>query len=132
VDYFILKIIKKMNELKKYLSINSLFSLASGAIMLAFSNTLNAFFNIENTFVFPVLGLNLLTFSAIVWYVSRKQLHNKLLVNIISGLDALWVVGSLAIIAFGLFGLSQNGTILIGLVAAWIGFLGYKQFQNNQ
>jgi UDP-N-acetylmuramyl pentapeptide phosphotransferase/UDP-N-acetylglucosamine-1-phosphate transferase len=121
-----------MNELKKYLGINSLFSLLSGTAMLIFSKGLNAFFNIENAYVFPVLGLNLLTFSAIVWYVSRKQLSNKLLVNIISGLDGLWVVGSLAIIAFGLFDLSQNGNILIGMVAAWIGFLGYKQFQNNQ
>lgn len=119
-------------ELKKYLTINSGFSLTTGLGMLFFSNALNAFFNIENAYVFPVIGLNLIGFAIFVGYVSSKQLTNKMLVNLISGLDGLWVLGSFIIILFGLFDLSQNGNILIGIVAVWIGFLGYKQFVNNK
>jgi len=120
-----------MNELKKYLTINSVFSGICGIAMLVFSSGLNSFFHIQNEYVFPVIGLNLIVFAGFVWYVSQKQLTNNLLVNLISGLDALWVLGSLTIIALGLFNLSKNGNILIGIVAVWIGFLGFKQFKNN-
>ena len=121
-----------MNELKKFLLINSFFSIACGSIMLFFSIKLNSFFNINNEFIFQVIGLNLIFFSILVYYVSLKHLRNKSLVNIISLLDAVWVIGSLIIILFDLFNLSNNGKIIIGLVAVWIAFLGYKQFKNNQ
>ena len=121
-----------MNELKKFLLINSFFSISCGTIMLFFSIKLNSFFNINNEFIFQVIGLNLIFFSILVYYVSLKHLRNKLLVNIISLLDAVWVIGSLIIILFDLFNLSNNGKIIIGLVAVWIAFLGYKQFKNNQ
>ena len=70
-------------------------------------------------------------FSVFVFYVSRRQLTNKILVNIISGLDALWVLGSLFIIMLGLFDLSIIGYIIIGVVAVWIAFLGYKQYEKS-
>ena len=100
--------------------------------MLVFSSGLNSFFNVQNEYVFSIIGLNLIVFSVFVWFVSRKQLTNKILITLISGLDTLWVLGSLIIILFGLFDLSRNGNILIGIVAVWIGFLGYKQFKNNK
>ncbi len=121
-----------MNELKKYLTINSIFSATCGVSMLIFSDRLNSFFNIQNGYIFPVIGLKLLFFSIFVYYISKKHLTNKLFVNIISGLDALWVIGSMTIILFGLFELSTKGNIVIGIVAVWIAFLGYKQFQNNK
>lgn len=121
-----------MNKLKKYLTINSIFSAFSGVFLVLFSNWLNAFFNIQNQYVFPVIGLNLIIFSLFVWYVSRNHLFNKKLVNLISVLDAFWVLGSLFIIFSGGFDLSGNGKILTGAVAVWIAFLGYKQFQNNK
>ncbi len=121
-----------MNELKKYLTINSLFSALCGLAMLLISGNLSELFNISNTYVFPIIGANLLVFSAFVWYVSKKQLTNKTLVNIISFLDLLWVFGSFAIVAFRLFELSNVGNILIIIVAIWIACLAYKQFKNNR
>lgn len=121
-----------MKELKKYLTINSLFSAISGLSMLLLSDRLNELFNISNTYVFPIIGTNLLVFSVFVWYVSNKQLTNKMFVNIISFLDLLWVLGSFSIVAIGLFDLSKVGNILIIIVAFWIAFLAYKQFQYNE
>lgn len=121
-----------MKELKKYLTINSLFSAISGFTMLFLAGRLIELFNISNNYVFPIIGANLLFFSAFVWYVSQKQLSNKMLVNIISFLDLLWVFGSFAIVAFGFFDLSKVGNILIIMVAIWIAFLAYKQFTNNK
>lgn len=121
-----------MNELKRYLTINSIFSAVCGIAMIILPVGLSSFFDIVNPYVFPVIGLNLIIFSLFVWYVSRKHLTNKTLVNLISGLDALWVLGSLIIVLFGLFELSKNGNILIVFVAIWIAFLGYKQFRYSR
>lgn len=119
-----------MKELKKYLTINSIFSAISGLIMLLLSNKLNNLFSIHNMYIFPAIGLNLIVFAAFVWYVSIKQLCNKLLVVTITVLDAFWVIGSVAIVLLGLFDLSTNGYILISTVALWIAFLAYKQLIN--
>ena len=120
-----------MKELKKYLTINSIFSAISGLTMLLFSSNLNKLFNIDNVYVFPIIGGNLLIFAAFVWFVSSRQLTTKILVTTITILDALWVVGSLAIVSLGLFDLSQDSNILISIVAVWIAFLAYKQFKYN-
>ena len=121
-----------MKELKKYLTINSFFSAISGLSMVLFPSTFDTFFNIEYPYVFSILGINLLVFAFMVGFVAQKQLGNKQLVNLISGLDGLWVLGSLGIIIFQLFDLSSGGYIAIGLVAVWIGFLGYEQYKNNK
>lgn len=120
-----------MNILKKYLSMNSGFSALTGLIMLFLTKHLNQFFQIDHPYVFPIIGINLLIFSAFVWYVSRKQLQNKMLVDLISGLDALWVLASFSIIIFDPFHLPKIALFVISIVAIWIGFLAYKQYQNN-
>ena len=119
-----------MNELKKYLTINSIFSSISGLTMLLFSTNLNKLFNIDNVYVFPVIGGNLLVFAAFVWFVSSRQLTNKIMVTTITALDAIWVLGSFAIVLLKVFDLSNNGYIVISSVALWIAFLAYKQFRN--
>lgn len=121
-----------MKELKKYLTINSIFSAISGLTMLLFSSKLNDLFAINNGYIFPIIGANLLVFATFVWYVSNKQLSNKMLVTTISILDLLWVVGSFAIVVLGLLDISKIGNAIISIVAIWIGFLAYKQFKNNK
>jgi hypothetical protein len=120
-----------MKELRKYLTINSIFSAVCGLIMLMLSGGLNQLFGIENFYIFPVLGLNLLVFAVFVWYVSRNQLTNRAWVMTITVLDVLWVVGSFVIVLLGLFDLTGSGYILTAVVALWIAFLAYKQFVNS-
>ena len=120
-----------MKELKKYLTINSLFSTISGLTMILFTSFLNKVFNIDNAYIFPIIGINLLGFAAYVWYVSSRQLTNKLLVKVITILDTLWVVGSVIIVSLGFFDLTKEGNIIICIVAVWIAFLAYKQFKHN-
>ncbi len=120
-----------MKQLKTYLTANSIFSAMSGLSMLLFSNKLNDLFGFKHPFVFPVIGINLLFFSAFVFFVSLKQTSNRGLVTTITILDLLWVVGSFIIVAFGLFDISTTGNVLISMVAIWIAFLAYKQYRNN-
>lgn len=121
-----------MKELKKYLTINSIFSAISGLTMLLFADKLNDLFGLQNAYIFPIIGGNLLLFAAFVLFVSKKKLSNKSFVSTITILDLLWVLGSTAIVFFDLFDISEIGHILISLVAIWIAFLTYKQFQNNR
>lgn len=121
-----------MKTLKTYLIINSMFSFLSGFFMIFFSGTLSEFFNITNTAnLFYSIGLILIVFASFVWYVSAKQLQSVLLVKLISFSDILWVAGSLIIVGFQLFDLSQKGYSLITVVAIWIAFLAYKQLKKQ-
>jgi hypothetical protein len=115
-------------NLKKYLSVNSLFSGICGLIMILFTISLNDFFHLKNEYIFPVIGVNLLIFSAFVFYVSTKQLSNIILVKIITILDVFWVLGSITIVLFGLFDLPTKGYFLISIIALWIAFLAQKQY----
>lgn len=100
--------------------------------MIIFSNFLQSIFGFENPYVFPMIGGNLLFFSAVVFLVSVRYLDNKLFINIISALDGLWVIGSIVISGFQLFGLTSNGYLIISTVAMWIGYLGYQQYSYNR
>lgn len=121
-----------MVQLKKYLTINAFFSLFSGLLMIFYSNFLQSIFGFENPYVFPAIGANLLFFSVVVFLVSVKYLDNKFFINIISILDGLWVVGSIIISGFKLFGLTSNGYMIISIIAIWIGYLGYQQYSYNK
>lgn len=120
-----------MNNLKKYLKMNSLFSGISGLIMLLFSKWLNGLFDITNEYVFQIVGVNLLVFSVCVWFVSKRYLSDKKIVNLICILDGLWVFGSILIVVLNLFNLSYIGYFTISIVAIWIAYLGYNQFKYN-
>lgn len=119
-----------MNKLKKYLIINSIFSGFSGLIMMFFSKKMNFIFNINNSLTFPLIGTCLALFSIYVYVVWKKYYSNKLLINIISLLDLIWVIGSVIIIVTDPFHISKFGNIIIGIVAVWISFLCYQQFSN--
>lgn len=119
-----------MKTLQKFLTINYLFSTASGLAMLLLTTMLNRLFGISNTYVFPLIGVNLLFFAAFVFYVAKWQLNNKALVYTVSLLDGCWVLGSLLILLLDPFGLTVPGNTLIGAVAVWIGFLGYMQYRS--
>lgn len=121
-----------MKQLKVYLSLNSVFSALSGLTMLFFVQSLSELFGIRDAFVFPIIGVCLLVFSAFVWIVSRRHLTNRRLVSIITIMDLCWVIGSFAVVAAELFGLSKTGYVLISVVALWIAYLAYNQFRHNR
>lgn len=119
-----------MTKLRLYLTINYAFSAFSGTTMLLFSEQLNQIFHFSDPLMFPIIGANLLVFAMFVFYVTGWQIGKPGLVKLISLLDAGWVVGSVFLLLFGPFGISPIGLWIIGIVAVWIGFLGYKQYSN--
>ncbi|MEL6672343.1 MAG: hypothetical protein AAFR61_09125 [Bacteroidota bacterium] len=119
-----------MTPLHIYLRINAVFSALSGLTMLLANGPLQAWFGFELAWVFPVIGLSLLGFSASIFLLLRKDPLPLKEVRLISIMDGLWVLGSGLIILLPIFPISQLGYYLIGGVALLVGFLGWKQMQH--
>lgn len=120
-----------MNTLSKWLKINAIFSTINAILMVLFNKELQTAFGFENGYVFPVVAANLLFFAAIIIWVCSSQLSNKVWIYLITGLDALWVLGSLSLMLFKPFGLTHKGYLIIGIVAGIVAFFGWKQFKNS-
>lgn len=121
-----------MESLKKYLQINGGFSLVSGLAMVLFSRILAGVFGLKSSIAFLVIGFGLLFFGSFVIFVSQKRIENKKMVQLITILDIFWVLGSLAIIVFNLFGLSPTGTTLIAVVMVIIAYFALNQYRFNR
>ena len=121
-----------MSSLKNYLQINGGFSLTSSLVMLLFSKFLAGVFGLKGGTAFLVIGVGLLFFGGFVFYVAQKQPGNKALIQVITIMDAIWVLGSLIIVVFQLFDLSSTGYLLITAVMVIIAFFAINQYRFNK
>lgn len=114
-----------MNHLKKALIINTLFSSISGIILILLNRQIADIFGTKNNTVFWCIGLVLIYFALTIWYERTKQ--RKLAVLWIIIQDFLWVIGSIILISFNPFQVTQNGTIIIGVIATIVLLMGVNQ-----
>ncbi|MEQ8968269.1 MAG: SRPBCC family protein [Azospirillaceae bacterium] len=117
---------------RHFLKLNSQFSVLCGLPLLLAGGTVAPFL-----FANPVdwaalglrgLGVGLLGFAALVYGLSRYELVPRAMVNEIVVLDALWVLGSVVLIAF--FGqiFTTTGIITVAAVAMVVAFFAISQF----
>ena len=114
-----------MNHLKKALIINTLFSSISGIILILLNRQIADIFGTKNNTVFWCIGLVLIYFALTIWYERTKQ--RKLAVLWIIIQDFLWVIGSIILISFNPFQVTQNGTIIIGVIATIVLLMAVNQ-----
>jgi len=114
-----------MNQLQKSLFINLVFSGVSGIILFVFSNQISELFEISNSLVFKIIGIALILFALYIFFTIKKQ--NRLLVLSIIFQDFLWVIGSIVILIFQPFPISNIGNGLILIVALIVLFMGLNQ-----
>ncbi|WP_298937472.1 SRPBCC family protein [uncultured Ruegeria sp.] len=74
------------------------------------------------------LGLGLLGFALVLYLLSKNKFVSRSAVNEIVILDALWVLGSVGLIAFFGDTLTTNGIIVVTIVAMVVAFLAIAQF----
>ncbi len=74
------------------------------------------------------LGVGLLAFAALLYVLSKNKFVSRPAVNEIVILDALWVVGSVVLLAFFSDLFSTNGLIIITVVAMVVAFFAIAQF----
>jgi len=114
-----------MNQLRKALTSNAVFSGLSGVLLIAANQYFAQLFEINNNSVFWITGVVLIFFSGTIIYEIKRQ--NPLGVLSIIIQDILWVVGSIVLLIFQPFEISKTGNGVIAVVALIVLFMGIGQ-----
>lgn len=99
---------------------------ATGLLMAGAAGLLAQITGIPATFSLPV-GLSLVAFAAFVGWVGWRAPTSRPLAMLVVGVNALWVVGSLVVLATGLFPLTLLGTAFVIVQAVAVGALTLLQ-----
>lgn len=118
-----------MKKLDNWLLTNAMFSLLSGMTMLLANGQLQLIFGFENDMVFSIIGVNLLAFFGFVYWVKQIKTNKQTWVYAIVVMDALWVMGSLILLLFDPFEVTELGQRVIGLVAILVAIFGVQQIR---
>lgn len=118
-----------MKMLKNVLLVNSISSGATGLGLIVFPGMMASLFNVSQTMPFTFVGIFLVAFATLVYWVSRSYPIKIGSVKFIILMDSLWVAGSIGILLLQLFNLSFIGYLFIGLVAAWVGLMAALQYR---
>lgn len=114
-----------MNPLQKSLRLNALFSSISGITLVFLSQQIATLFGIKNNTPFWVIGLLLLYFALTIGFEIKKQRTTAVIWIIIQ--DFMWVIGSIILITFKPFGITETGNIIISIIAFIVLYMGIHQ-----
>lgn len=114
-----------MNKLQKTLSINAIFSSASGIILIFLHQQIATIFEVETTSVFWIIGCILIYFSITIAYEISKQ--RKLAIIWIIVQDYTWVIGSILLLVSNPFDISFLGNTIIATIALIVLYMGINQ-----
>ena len=114
-----------MNSLQKALKINALFSSISGIVMILFNQSIDELFGTSNNTVFWAIGIALIYFALTITYEIKEQRKKAITWIIIQ--DYIWVLGSIILIIFNPFEITQMGNLIIGLIALIVLYMGINQ-----
>ncbi len=114
-----------MNKLQNALKFNALFSSTSGILMILLNQQIAKLFGTNNNSVFWIVGLALIFFAITIWHEVKKQ--RKIVVIWIIIQDFIWVLGSIVLIIFNPFQLTEVGNLIIGIIALVVLYMGKNQ-----
>ena len=103
--------------LRRALTANVIFSLASGAAMLLDGGPIAALMGLASPLPIQALGAGVLLFGLLVWAIARRSPINAGHARIILALDVAWVAISALEIEFNPFGMTGAGLWLVAGVA---------------
>jgi hypothetical protein len=98
------------------LKLDAVITGANGAAYLALAGLLDGPLGMPAGFLRGT-GAFLMVFAACVWYAATRKQVNKRAVTAIIALNALWVVDSIALVAFGWYDPTTGGSIWVALQA---------------
>lgn len=114
-----------MNKLQKALSTNAIFSVISGLALILFHNSIAKIFEVNNSNVFWVIGIGLLLFSLSIFIEIKKQRPKSVKKIILQ--DYIWVIGSIILLIFKPFSISNIGNSTITVIALAVLFMAINQ-----
>jgi hypothetical protein len=122
--------------LKKALAGNAVFSVVSGVAILLANRWLVKFLGLPEKFSLAILGVSLIVYAATLWLSARRPKIRITDAWVAVTMDAVWVVGSYALIFVVPF--SVRGKWAVALVAelvlafAIVQWLGIRKIRKNQ
>ena len=114
-------------KLKIALLSNAGFSIFNGLVLLFFYKPIAELMFIEQANLLFYLGIGLLLFAGSIYWIASRRVLNKRLVTSIIIQDWLWIIGSVLILLFQLFGLSFLGYEIILIVALIVAIFAILQ-----
>lgn len=114
-----------MNDLQKSLGANAIFSGMCGLTLIAFHKSTANLFGLKDSTAFWITGIALIffVFTLILEIVKRRPI--PVLWIIIQ--DTLWVTGSIILLVYLPFGISNTGNIIIAVVALIVALIAFYQ-----
>jgi hypothetical protein len=118
----------KSRFLRALLYANAAFSGLSGLILILFNGRIAALTGIESRIAFVALGLLLFGWEANAFLTAREAALDPRKVLAIIGGDLLWVLASVAILAFGLLPLTRAGLWGVAVAADLVAIFAALQY----
>jgi len=116
-----------MISLSTILKINAISSGAAGCGLIFFAKPIASIFGTGITAPFTNVGIFLVVFAAVVYWVSVRKPLNPASVRTVIWLDRFWVLGSVAAVTLLADVISLTGNLVIILVALWVGAMAMIQ-----
>jgi hypothetical protein len=91
--------------------------IGSGALLTLAASTIASFMGLADPLPILVIGLGLIAWGVALLWLSSRPVIDKQYVMAVLAANALWVIGSLAILAADLFGLTTGGRWAVLIVA---------------
>lgn len=116
-----------MKLLRNSLFFNSVFSAITGIPLIFQSDYISRLFGIDNSWGFLSLGIGLILFSLIVFYVGKRNPIKPIPALIIIVADLIWVLASIALLLFNPFDLTETGKLLVVIIALIVFVISFLQ-----
>ena len=117
---------------RTFLRMNAVFSLLTAVPLLLAAGAVAPFIFADPAewaiWVLRGLGAGLVGFAGLVYALSAYKFVSRAMVNEISFLDLLWVMGSIVLIVFPGRLLTPDGTMIVAAVAVVVAFFAVSQF----
>lgn len=114
--------------LRRALTANLFFSLATGAAMLLAGGPIAALLGLASPLAIQALGAAVLAFCPLLWAIARRSPIDASHVRIILALDVAWVLASALLIALNPFGLSSAGLWLVAGLADLVAVIALFEY----
>ena len=121
-----------MFTLKSTLLVNGISAGVTGAVLIAFARSISALFGLAQIAPFIYTGLFLLGFGLFVVKTALSKSIGFPALRLISTLDILWIIVSIAVVAVAGSWISAIGNILIIAVAVWVGLMAVLQARSQK
>ncbi len=108
--------------------VDGIFCVLAGLLFMLDANGVSQFMGVQSTGVISVLGLGVFVYGLALLYDVFKGMVNPRLLQVLMGLDALWIVASVVILFAAPAALNTEGRWTVLILADVVGLFGIWKY----